>query len=939
MSNTTSTSRSRQRRTRERHFALTISDNDQRIQVVLLQRSNSHLDEKSAEGLTVKVRVPRLPRLPRRRPRPGRQRRARSQPAGSRLRRGLHTRYVSPASPASPAAVRGLAASDARAASQLAAGCGGASTPGTCPPPPPPPPPPPSAAWPPATRAQPACWQPAAAGPPHQVRVPRLPRLPRRRPRPGRQRRARSQPAGSRLRRGLHTRYVSPAAPAAVRGLAASDARAASLLAAGCGGASTPGTCPPPPPPPPPPSAAGPPATRAQPAAGSRLRRGLHTRYVSPASPASPAAVRGLAASDARAASLLAAGCGGASTPGTCPPPPPPPPPPSAAWPPATRAQPACWQPAAAGPPHQVRVPRLPRLPRRRPRPGRQRRARSQPAGSRLRRGLHTRYVSPASPASPAAVRGLAASDARAASLLAAGCGGASTPETIVSRQTVGEIISMLNEALASSDKERAVRATNLATHILRVLPDADYPQYEDLMLNLFRLELEGVHEEQEEEERKEEERGGADAWRRGLTALRTRTPTARRACALLHRHVFRSTDKLDIPKIEHATSLCPYLVCDGGPSELTGLIFDFPPPPQTTDRPTTALELFALRYDCIVGKLNCPFDDDNEHIKQIVAESSQADVEELTVEDFIYNATKILFRSIYLRTMLLHTASIGDDDDDDDTPEDTCSTLLNDDYLRTEFMKVLRDYVIIESLYEGYAFWPYYELIQETKSKLDAILGEIIQETPISLRNKILVELTVLAAKEGYYWSYARRFYDVKTKELAKSSEIEESDGENATMNIDNLTEVVTGNGFCHSLQANSRGAGAEEEGAEGAALSTAHVVMMRSVRAAERLAPADLGQPGPTDPGPVIDLYYDRNHIMLYDRDISDAPWARVVSNAAIAEYLALLVAERGWDMPAHHWDFTTITLCSLYASLDLSKKNWGSAKVGRVCSIAPL
>lgn len=63
---------------------------------------------------------------------------------------------------------------------------------------------------------------------------------------------------------------------------------------------------------------------------------------------------------------------------------------------------------------------------------------------------------------------------------------------------------------------------------------------------------------------------------------------------------------------------------------------------------------------------------------------------------------------------------------------------------------------------------------------------------------------------------------------------------------------------------------------------------------------------------------------------RDVSTASWREVVSVAAVADCLAELVVARGWEAPAHHWDFATITLCSLAASLERSKRTWGCTKV---------
>lgn len=61
-----------------------------------------------------------------------------------------------------------------------------------------------------------------------------------------------------------------------------------------------------------------------------------------------------------------------------------------------------------------------------------------------------------------------------------------------------------------------------------------------------------------------------------------------------------------------------------------------------------------------------------------------------------------------------------------------------------------------------------------------------------------------------------------------------------------------------------------------------------------------------------------------------MASASWREVVSAAAVADCLAALVVARGWEAPAHHWDFATITLCGLVAALERSKRAWSTTKV---------
>lgn len=163
------------------------------------------------------------------------------------------------------------------------------------------------------------------------------------------------------------------------------------------------------------------------------------------------------------------------------------------------------------------------------------------------------------------------------------------------------------------------------------------------------------------------------------------------------------STDTLDISELEHVTSLCPYLLtecttqCDVAEvSALTGQLFRFPVPPTAV-----AVETAALTHDIIVSKLSCPFDDDD--VITAIVKPTTNDTPELTKEDLVTYLTTLLFRAIYLRTMFRF--STGDADDEDTEAESWCGALLSDKLIEDEFNDVMRDYVILDSLHEGYAF------------------------------------------------------------------------------------------------------------------------------------------------------------------------------------------------------------------------------------------
>lgn len=126
---------------------------------------------------------------------------------------------------------------------------------------------------------------------------------------------------------------------------------------------------------------------------------------------------------------------------------------------------------------------------------------------------------------------------------------------------------------------------------------------------------------------------------------------------------------------------------------------------------------------------------------------------------------------------------------------------------------------------------WSDYEIIEQTKSKLDSALNIVINSISPSTQALILETLTELATTKGYYYSYARKYFEdtIKSNQNTKSeqkieekseveseasdekasevSEVTASDSEvkevkGSSFSLDVLTDSVTGSGFFHSLQ-----------------------------------------------------------------------------------------------------------------------------------------
>lgn len=117
--------------------------------------------------------------------------------------------------------------------------------------------------------------------------------------------------------------------------------------------------------------------------------------------------------------------------------------------------------------------------------------------------------------------------------------------------------------------------------------------------------------------------------------------------------------------------------------------------------KPKVPLEIFALRSDCIFGHLNCPFEDDNEFIQKVVSDSDKED-EELEKEDLMVFVNRSGFRAFFLRAMLSQNECL---DEEDGVTEAWREGLLQDPCYKELFSSMLYDFVVLNSLYERYAF------------------------------------------------------------------------------------------------------------------------------------------------------------------------------------------------------------------------------------------
>ncbi|XP_063360620.1 E3 ubiquitin-protein ligase listerin [Cydia amplana] len=465
--------------------------------------------------------------------------------------------------------------------------------------------------------------------------------------------------------------------------------------------------------------------------------------------------------------------------------------------------------------------------------------------------------------------------------------------EIMISQSSVSKIMELVCSALspAAPSLERLAGA---AAALASELAGSDCTQ---LALSLFRLQLTvqrgsgllNVETWCEVRSAWQDAGGGRQQFRAQATRAATQE--------LVH-----GSESLDVQRVEHIASLCPYLLPQFGDSQLPGDTGDVAALLKQLFRFETredSVEVFALRHDCIHSNLNCPLDD-TDAIRTVIQQSGDSSPE-LDKKEAIAYMNKVVFRAALLRTLILHR-----NEDEQAWGEE----LFKNEYILEELARVLHDYAVVSALFDGYAFWPSFEIISVAKQHLTSIIDAITSD--MTSHFPLLNHLTQRAATEGYYWSFAKVILEEKLRERGR-----ENRGSGMASHGVKLEEIVTGNGFFHTLQAESRSSPDSL-----APLRAKYLVMLRSFYLAHAHEPgvidatfiSEAAAGVATDASVIVNAYYRHQHTMLYESDISKAEWRQVVSNTAIVEYLTEMVDAVGWEAAAASWDFTTISLCSL-------------------------
>ncbi|CAB3237900.1 unnamed protein product [Arctia plantaginis] len=411
-------------------------------------------------------------------------------------------------------------------------------------------------------------------------------------------------------------------------------------------------------------------------------------------------------------------------------------------------------------------------------------------------------------------------------------------------------------------------------------------------------------------------------SWLDGLAALDApaRTAFLQDAVQLFTTHIFKNIEILDVQKIEDTVSLAPYLFIRGDesqlPDDLTEIITFTKQMFNMDTKESLAVETCALRHECVTSQLNCLYED-NDVSKIIIEGSAETEIQELSKSDATVYMNKLLFRAIYLRTMLLHKA-VSEDDADDNDATTWCDTLLKSEYLETEFCKMLYDYTIVVSLNEAYTFWPDYSIIEETKLKMDAVLSDIISASSEASRQKIVTSLKELATAKGYYWAYAHRYYSVSARRGDDGVSLRDSD--------EKIEEPST-SAHLHMMQAcNKFGDSSDSE------FRTAFLVMFRSFQerhcqelTSELLEELEASKAS-CNIGVILKHYCGQKCFTLFDEKLPEASWSAVVNSASIADVLRLTLDSESRLVP---WTFINPMLHFLFRAARKSLDRWGSVK----------
>ncbi|XP_022127578.2 uncharacterized protein LOC111001844 [Pieris rapae] len=465
--------------------------------------------------------------------------------------------------------------------------------------------------------------------------------------------------------------------------------------------------------------------------------------------------------------------------------------------------------------------------------------------------------------------------------------------EVRVSEEAVAGVVRTLSEPpvrrRAAADVCRTLAGTDRASI---AIPLAEL---------LFDRSLDTVGDEHPTEADEREEGGEEGEGWQVLCGPRLAAHARRRLHALLA----NTDESLDPVRIERWVSLCPPLLAAGDFVETAkGLLA------VDVERSTRTVEGFALRADCVSGRLLCPVRDERARgLSEIVEREETEDCRDPDSRDVAPFVRALVFRAGLLCEMLR-----GRSEEAEPAPTGEC--------FREAFAEVLHDAAVLRSLCQGYVHAPFYESVKRCKERVEAAIDEATSLLREEDAKELAKSLTQRAFDAGYYWAFARRLYLEKTGTKGIDGVRDEPGGDagsdGAVLDPLLLDKIVTRSGFFHVTQVQGgvrgrylsaiRGWYLAQGFASDLADSERKELFVRKLTSA--LASAGLE--------PLMDDYYKYCDKMFNDRDYWKVPWSVVSCEIGVLDLLREAVEAGAWDLDAATWDFANIALCSALASL---------------------
>ncbi|XP_045526436.1 E3 ubiquitin-protein ligase listerin isoform X2 [Pieris brassicae] len=417
----------------------------------------------------------------------------------------------------------------------------------------------------------------------------------------------------------------------------------------------------------------------------------------------------------------------------------------------------------------------------------------------------------------------------------------------------------------------------------------------------LFDCSLDTVGDGRPTEGDEREESGEeGEGWRR-LCGPRLAAHARRRLHALLT----NTDESLDPDRIERWVSLCRPLLAAGDLDETAkGLLA------VDVERSTRTVEAFALRADCVSGRLLCPVGDERaaRGLSELVEREETEGWRDPESRDVAPFVRALVFRAGLLREMLRGRS------EEAETP--------TGERFREAFAEVLHDAAAAGSFCEGYVHAPFYESVKRCMERVDAAIDDATSLLPEEDAKELAKSLTRRALDAGFYWAFARKLYLDGTRTKGIEGVPDEPGGDagfdGAVLDPLLLDEIVTRSGFFHVTQVRGGVRGRYLSAIRGWYLAQGFASDLAASERRELFVLKLTSALASCGLEPLMDDYYKYCDKMFNDRDYWKVPWSVVSCEIGALDLLREVVEAGAWELDAATWDFANIALCSALASL---------------------